>query len=423
MPLDWQLNTTVIALQGRAVADLPPADGQVLTWVNSAEAWQPADTSIPAGVYNYKGSVSDFGSLPSSDQQTGDTYYSTGDSTFYFWNGSAWVPLGPPTNTVSFPEAPTDGQIYGRDGSTTSWDPVLPLSGGILTGPIELAGDATTSLEPVTLQQMDNALSTLETELESLITSAAQFLGTLDAPAGEVFYTPQSGLTSGPLVPASQVPGAFVVCINAGTIPAGGPAGGTQLQVGDWLVSDGTNWIPINIAGSGAGAITSVVSGTGITVSTSNGVATVSLFTPVAIANGGTSATSASAALDALSGSAGSATGLLQRATNGVWSLVPGGGGGAVDATQVATNPTIDAWTTVQQALQGLYDAQSDLAPIDSPVFTGSPEAPNPAAGDSSEAIATTSWVNAAIAAYVSQWATESGVLTDVTTSGDVTSV
>jgi len=37
---------------------------------------------------------------------------------------------------VSFPEAPTDGAVYGRQGSTTSWLGVLPLTGGTLTGPL-----------------------------------------------------------------------------------------------------------------------------------------------------------------------------------------------------------------------------------------------------------------------------------------------
>lgn len=418
MPLDWQLNTTVLAIQGRAVSATPPADKDVLTWDNASTSWIPAATQVADTVFNYNGTVSDPGSLPSSDQSTGDVWYSQSDSTLYFWNGSAWVPLG-------LGEAPNDGQTYGRNGSTGTWDPVLLLSGGTMTGPIELAGDAQNALEPVTLQQMDNALNDLQNTLESQITSAAQFLGTLDAPVGQVFYTPQSGLASGPLVPASQVPGAFVICINAGTIPAGGPAAGTALLVGDWLVSDGVAWVPINVMGTGSGNnITSVVSGTGITVNTVNGVATVSLFTPVSIANGGTSATSAGGALDALSGSAGTATGLLQRASNGVWSLVPGGGGGGpTDATQVTTNPTISGWTTVQQALQGLFNNQAGFAPIASPVFTGDPQAPNPPPGDNDQSIATTSWVNATIAAYVAQWATENGVLTDVTTSGDVTSV
>lgn len=410
MPLDWQLNTTVIALQGRNMSAAPPANGQVLTWDGTGLQWGPADTSIPDTVFNFNGAAPNVGGLPTTGQSVGDTYYVTGADQYYFWNGLQWTPLAPPVSTVSFPEAPIDGQIYGRDGQTASWDPVMPLSGGTFTGPITLAGDATGNLQPITLQQMNGAL-------QQVAQFSAQFLGTIDAPVGQVFYTVQSGVTGTALVPANQKPGAFVIAVNAGTIPSGGPAGGTSLNVGDWLYSDGTNWIPINIAG---GAITSIVQGNGITVSTVNGVATVSLFVPVAIANGGTGAMTASGALDSLSGTTGTVTGALQRATNGVWSVSPVSGGGPTDATQVATNPTINNWTTVQQALQGLFTGS---APINSPVFTGNPTGPNPAPGDSSQSLATTSWVNTAIASYVAQWALNNGVLTDVTTSGDVTSV
>jgi len=40
------LNPVVVGLQGRAVADTPPSDGQVLTWNNGATQWEPDD---PAG--------------------------------------------------------------------------------------------------------------------------------------------------------------------------------------------------------------------------------------------------------------------------------------------------------------------------------------------------------------------------------------
>ena len=35
-------------------------------------------------------------------------------------------------SVVSNPEAPNDGRVYGRQGSTTSWLPVLPLTGGTI---------------------------------------------------------------------------------------------------------------------------------------------------------------------------------------------------------------------------------------------------------------------------------------------------
>lgn len=65
----------------------------------------------------------------------------------------AFVPPG------AVPEAPNDGQLYGRNGLTRAWSPVLPLAGGILTGALTLAGNATANLNPVSLQQMNSAIS------------------------------------------------------------------------------------------------------------------------------------------------------------------------------------------------------------------------------------------------------------------------
>jgi hypothetical protein len=51
------------------------------------------------------------------------------------------------------PEAPTDGQSYGR--SDGAWLPVLPIAGAALTGPLVLAADPTTALGAVTKQYAD----------------------------------------------------------------------------------------------------------------------------------------------------------------------------------------------------------------------------------------------------------------------------
>ena len=39
---------------------------------------------------------------------------------------------------TSFPEAPTDGAVYGRQGSTASWLETLPITGGTLSGPVTI---------------------------------------------------------------------------------------------------------------------------------------------------------------------------------------------------------------------------------------------------------------------------------------------
>lgn len=56
------------------------------------------------------------------------------------------------------PEAPTDGQIYGRNGNIRDWMPVVGLGGATLTGPLSLAGNAATAMQAVPLQQLQSSL-------------------------------------------------------------------------------------------------------------------------------------------------------------------------------------------------------------------------------------------------------------------------
>ena len=106
----------------------------------------------------------DFPSSPS----VGDQFPPT--TKFWTWDGSAWVPtagLGGTTGPI--PEAPTDGRVYGRQGSTATWQAVtagggipeapndgaiygrggnptpiwtksVPLAGGTMTGTLTLSG-------------------------------------------------------------------------------------------------------------------------------------------------------------------------------------------------------------------------------------------------------------------------------------------
>jgi hypothetical protein len=93
--------------------------------------------------------------------------------------GDATQPTHPVTyeqlqNTIieggGFPEAPADGQVYGRNGQVPDWQPVLttaaaanylPLTGGTLSGALVLNGNATAPLNPVPLQQLPLAATVL----------------------------------------------------------------------------------------------------------------------------------------------------------------------------------------------------------------------------------------------------------------------
>ena len=134
---------------------------------------------------------------PPSSPATGDLWFNSTTNVLSVWNGTTWVAVGGTGGGI--PEAPEDGTNYGRNngawsqvapatgtgasppspaqlgqlwwnGSSlnvyngTAWINVtgsyLSLSGGTLTGPLTLAGDATQPLQAVTLQQMDAAVST-----------------------------------------------------------------------------------------------------------------------------------------------------------------------------------------------------------------------------------------------------------------------
>lgn len=144
----------------------------------------------------------------------------------------------------AFPEAPTDGQLYGRNGMAQSWQTVLPLAGGTMLGNLILDG-------PPTSQSPPNQAAT-RAYVDGLITGALEFLGTMDASASQVTYTVSSGITPnpGPLVPASQAADQYVIVSVPGTIAAGAPAaaGGATVQAGDWLISDGVSWQVINVS-------------------------------------------------------------------------------------------------------------------------------------------------------------------------------
>jgi hypothetical protein len=128
-----------------------------------------------------------------------------------------------------------------------------------------------------------------------------------------------------------------ITALQAAVAAQGVPTGGTAGQVLSKIdtTNYNTQW-STPTTGGGSGTVTSVAAGTGLTASPSpiTGAGTMSLATPVSIANGGTNATTAGTALNNLG-----------------------------------------------------------AAPLASPVFTGDPQAPTPAASDNDTSIATTAFV------------------------------
>jgi hypothetical protein len=85
------------------------------------------------------GTVADFASLPSADQDFSDTYLVSDDDNLYFWDNSAWVSLGPivgPTGatgaTGSTGSAGSNGEI-GAQGEIGPVGPIINLLGTVST--------------------------------------------------------------------------------------------------------------------------------------------------------------------------------------------------------------------------------------------------------------------------------------------------
>jgi hypothetical protein len=299
------------------------------------------------------------------------------------------------------PDAPTDGQIYGRDGESELWEPVLPLSGGTMQGMLTLNGNATAAMEPVALLQLSEILgfpvqptapttpdegdlwfNTNTGQLEywngsawvpatggflpisggtmtgnlildgppsnasdpnqaatrgyvdDFVAGAMQFIGTIDATTGVVTYTQSSGIFATYLVDPATIKDSYVICAVSGTIPPASPyLVGTTMQVGDWVISDGTEYLLILVSGQ------------------------------------------------------------------------------EVLAEEVSVSPTVLGADNVQAALIALLGNFGLYAPLITPHLQGIPTTPTPPTGDYSLQIANTAWVTTAISI-----ALESG-------TGDISSV
>jgi outer membrane protein assembly factor BamB len=165
----------------------------------------------------------------------------------------------------------------------------------------------------------------------------------------------------------AQINRGLVLTTAVGELPTGGDMGaGTINLPGGFYV----NGVPVG-SGSGSGTITGITAGTGLTGGGTVGNVTISLITPVSIANGGTGGSSAAAALTALG-------------------ALPIAGGAMSGLLTLSGPPTANLHAASKAYVDGLL---TGFAPLASPVFTGNPTAPTPGAGDASSSIATTSFV------------------------------
>lgn len=237
------INIGLFHLTGGSAGDTLRTDGLGgLSWVAGAAAFPeaPADNKL----YGRNGTSKSWVPIEAATltiNGLGLVAEAPVDGRIYGRANESWVliPFGSVGGTGSaFPEAPADGQLYGRTGLSQSWLPTLPLAGGTMQGNLVLNGPPTTS-SPV------NQAAT-KGYVDARITGALQFIGTMDGATGLCDYTTSSGHVDGPLVAATAAADQYVIVSVAGTVPSG-PISGSVVGIGDWIISDGTNWFVIPV--------------------------------------------------------------------------------------------------------------------------------------------------------------------------------
>ena len=96
--------------------------------------------------------------------------------------------------------------------------------------------------------EVEGDISDLQDELAALATSLA-FGGSFTAVNGTIVEGAKEGITNGAAIPAAaDHPSTFLICVAAGDVPE-------TMAEGDWLVSNGTAWVPITYASGSAGSV------------------------------------------------------------------------------------------------------------------------------------------------------------------------
>ena len=167
----------------------------------------------------------------------GDLWYDTVGGNLYIWavigGQGQWVIANAASPTL--PEAPTDGQVYGRDGATTSWNPVLPLAtGGVVAGPITPSGGVVgvTNGSNAAAGQIGEVIQVNNPETSAPVPSSPSTanLASISLTSGDWDVSACAGFVIGN-VPASG----YQIALNttSGAIPGGGA----------------TNWPQANLSG------------------------------------------------------------------------------------------------------------------------------------------------------------------------------
>lgn len=310
------------------------------------------------------------------------------------------------------PEAPTDGQLYGRDGETQSWLPVLPITGGTLVGPLQLSGPTTNLLGALPLEQVGTILG---------------FTGGPQLPTtpveGELFYNTSTGqLEVWNGTAWEQAPG--FLALSGGSMTGNLILDGPPSEAGDPNQAATRGYVDEHVTGAvqflgtlnAQTGLATYTESSGITPSP--GSSTGPLVNPTTVKD--------TYVIVSVSGTMPSSSPYLPNVPMQVGDWVISDGvqytliqvsGEEVLAENVAVAPTILGQGNVQAALQALVLNFGLYAPIASPGLQGVPTTTTPPVNDHSQQIANTAWVMAQIA--LSQGGT--GDISSVFMLGDMT--
>jgi hypothetical protein len=204
--------------------------------------------------------------LSDGSPETGGLAGSNFSIVAYQDGGGGGLPLSTPlaieratgvTTLSAIPSIPGGalGLVLSTDGAgTLSWTgvlpggPFLPLAAGLtasLTGPLYLQAAAPT-LGPMATNKtyVDGQDQVLQDQI-TLLSSNLLFVGGVDVPNDDCFFTASSGLGNGVLPAPGSGNANFYVIVIAGGAP---PATGSEIPAdtysqGDWIVSTGQQWI------------------------------------------------------------------------------------------------------------------------------------------------------------------------------------
>jgi hypothetical protein len=173
-------------------------NGDVYTYSGSAWGSPVGNIKGPQGIQGLQGiqGIQGIQGNPGPAGPKGDT--------------GAQGPAGP------VPEAPTDGAIYGRKGSTAAWATVLPLAGGTLTGALILAANPAVALGAAPKQYVD-AFPGVHYDAAQSLTAAQQSQARQNVFAAPFDATAFNGLQINGGMEVSQLNGASGIAAPSGS--------------------------------------------------------------------------------------------------------------------------------------------------------------------------------------------------------------